>query len=701
MTGGGDRDRDRDRDGDADVTETDPETGADGADGQPVDYGRGRPDGDGDGDGDAGGSPRDGDRDEEAGTRPGDGGGSTDGDLGADAVTGELLAGAREGILHVREDGTVAHANGVAAELLGVDSTALDGAAIGTVVPGTVEDRLPAALSDEAASGPVEFEEYYPEREAWLSVRIVPLSGGRGSAVYLQEVTDRRERERTLSAREAEFTTVTRVNRLVGDLVASLVDRTDRERIETTVCERLAGSDLLSFAWLAEPTLDGDGLRERVTAGPGGRVVATLQSAGRSDVRAGADGRRLGTGADDDADADASPRPGRDTGTAARSEGGDADGPWDREVDGDGPDADVNVDLDLDRDRDVDPDGDPTAGGGIERAALAAGEVRVGRDLATDQRVPAPARRVAFERGLQSALAVPVGYGDTTYGVLAVYTDRPDAFAPRERTAFATLGEVLGLAINAAKQRRLLLSDTSVELELRFDREAAPLAALASRLGCRLVGAGAVPVDGGSVIQFFSVDGADPAAVLDRLRGADGPSLAAGRVVEGDGDSDGDGDGDGDEPSHDAGLLSLRLSGESPLVWLVDHGATIRSVVVDSGQLEVAATVAPAESRTLLDGLGDAFPGVELTGKRETDRDVRTAGAFRSTVRERLTDRQFEALRTGYLAGYFDWPRRSTAEEVADTMGISSATLHGHFRKSLRELLGVFFEAEGPDDRAD
>jgi hypothetical protein len=54
-------------------------------------------------------------------------------------------------------------------------------------------------------------------------------------------------------------------------------------------------------------------------------------------------------------------------------------------------------------------------------------------------------------------------------------------------------------------------------------------------------------------------------------------------------------------------------------------------------------------------------------------------------------------LRTGYLAGYFDWPRRSTAEEVADTMDISSATLHGHVRKSLRELLDVFFTDD--DDR--
>jgi hypothetical protein len=695
MTGGDDRPEPEDGDEDGSPAETAAESGdaTEGSDGR-----RGRDTGDGDDPSpdvnadrsavDDGGDGRDGGRSRAPGGDTADDAwvatdaAGPDADADAGGIAAELLAGAREGILHVRADRTVARANGVAADLLGVEPTALVDATIGTVVPGTVENRVPAALSEGAASDPVEFEEYYPGREAWLSVRIVPLSDGSGSAVYLREVTDRRERERTLSAREAEFATVTRVNRLVGDLVASLVDRTDRERIETTVCERLAGSDLLSFAWLAEPTIDGTGLRERVTAGPGSPFVTALLSAERADVGSGVDLE----GIDPDADAGA----GRDDdGTAFGSE--PTVGSAGRDVDGsDG------VDLGVDS-------GPGGAGdGGIERAALAAGDVRVGRDLATDQRVPAPARRVAFERGLQSGLAVPVGYGDTTYGVLAVYTDRPDAFAARERTAFTTLGEVLGLAINAAKQRRLLLSDTSVELELRFDAEAAPLAALASRLGCRLVGAGAVPVDGGSVIQFFTVEGTAPAAVLDRLRGSDGPSLAAGRVVEGDGDGDGDGDdegGPGQGSSHGADLLSLRLSGESPLVWLVDHGATIRSVVVESGRLEVAATVAPAESRTLLDDLGDTFPGVKLTGKRETDRDVRTAGAFRSTVRGRLTDRQYETLRTGYLAGYFDWPRRSTAEEVADTMGISSATLHGHFRKSLRELLEVFFEGNSPIDR--
>ncbi|MEF8778108.1 MAG: helix-turn-helix domain-containing protein, partial [Natronomonas sp.] len=45
-----------------------------------------------------------------------------------------------------------------------------------------------------------------------------------------------------------------------------------------------------------------------------------------------------------------------------------------------------------------------------------------------------------------------------------------------------------------------------------------------------------------------------------------------------------------------------------------------------------------------------------------------------------------------YFAGYFDWPRGSTAEEGADSMGVSSPTLHNHLRKAERKLLSSFFD---------
>ncbi|WP_048078258.1 helix-turn-helix domain-containing protein, partial [Halorubrum sp. AJ67] len=52
------------------------------------------------------------------------------------------------------------------------------------------------------------------------------------------------------------------------------------------------------------------------------------------------------------------------------------------------------------------------------------------------------------------------------------------------------------------------------------------------------------------------------------------------------------------------------------------------------------------------------------------------------------------ALSAAYHGGYFDWPRGSTAEEVADAMGVSSPTFHNHLRKAQRALLDGVFEEE-------
>jgi len=56
-----------------------------------------------------------------------------------------------------------------------------------------------------------------------------------------------------------------------------------------------------------------------------------------------------------------------------------------------------------------------------------------------------------------------------------------------------------------------------------------------------------------------------------------------------------------------------------------------------------------------------------------------------STVR--LTDRQREVVEHALDAGYFEWPREVTSEELAAEMDISRATLLEHLRKAESKLL--------------
>jgi predicted DNA binding protein len=70
----------------------------------------------------------------------------------------------------------------------------------------------------------------------------------------------------------------------------------------------------------------------------------------------------------------------------------------------------------------------------------------------------------------------------------------------------------------------------------------------------------------------------------------------------------------------------------------------------------------------------------------------------RQVLREQVTDRQWEVLQTAYHCGYFERPREHTGEEVAETLGISSATFSQHLRSALRNVLGVAIEDGVADD---
>lgn len=63
----------------------------------------------------------------------------------------------------------------------------------------------------------------------------------------------------------------------------------------------------------------------------------------------------------------------------------------------------------------------------------------------------------------------------------------------------------------------------------------------------------------------------------------------------------------------------------------------------------------------------------------------------------KLTDRQFEVVECALNAGYFEWPRDASSDEISDALGISRATFLEHLRKAQSKLLTVAIEE---DDRA-
>ncbi|THE62961.1 PAS domain S-box protein [Salinadaptatus halalkaliphilus] len=283
---------------------------------------------------------------------------------------------------------------------------------------------------------------------------------------------------------------------------------------------------------------------------------------------------------------------------------------------------------------------------------------------------------------------IPLQYGDTTYGTLSVATDRSDSFDEEERRWLRTIGRQVGYAITAVRRRNLLLSDRVVELEVACHDAASFFASASEQLDCRFELDSLVALSESTQLYYMGLEGASPAAVFDLAAGE--PDIGDCRLIETDADG---------------WRVEFVVEGSSPTLTLTEYGVTVVDAVVEDGTATITGECAlDADIRTIVDGLRAAFPASELVGKREAERTVQTAREFREGLEDRLTDRQEAALRAAYFGGYYDWPRESTAEEVADAMDISSPTLHNHLRKGQHELLRTFFDeptAESEQNRTE
>lgn len=111
-----------------------------------------------------------------------------------------------------------------------------------------------------------------------------------------------------------------------------------------------------------------------------------------------------------------------------------------------------------------------------------------------------------------------------------------------------------------------------------------------------------------------------------------------------------------------------------------------------------------ADVRTIVERVQRSVPSMEPQTKRRREGRVvdSPAGSVMPALADQLTDRQIEMLEAVHSADYFVWPRESTAEDVANEMGVSSPTVSNHLRKAENEMLGEllaeterFFSQEG------
>ena len=322
----------------------------------------------------------------------------------------------------------------------------------------------------------------------------------------------------------------------------------------------------------------------------------------------------------------------------------------------------------------IDPSDEIVAGDGGEEIEGVHTSIAIPTTGSTKEAVSSVPDVLDTEHG--SWAVVPLGYGQSIYGALVLYTTRLDSFESRELAVLGQFGEMISQAIDAVENQRLLLADTVTELT--FQCPDAALAEVTENAAYRLSLSGLVPARDGEVLAYYHATDGSAQHVVDTTSGIEG--IDSIRVVD-----------DIDD------IVEFTLTDRSALLALSKGGTNIRTAEADKGEYRVVVEIAPeTDVRALIERVREYCPEATLAAKRDLDRPIETGqDSLPEDTLDELTDRQREVLEASYRAGYFRWPRDRTAEEVAESINISSPTLHKHLRRAEEQLLEGMFD---PDD---
>ncbi len=344
---------------------------------------------------------------------------------------------------------------------------------------------------------------------------------------------------------------------------------------------------------------------------------------------------------------------------------------WIASSDGDSPQPRAWAGVDASYvDRIGDEDRTPEAAL-IERT-LTRGDVQVVRNVLEadgwDRR-----RTDALTYGFQTVVAVPLATETHQYGVLLVHLGGVDSIGDGEHEVFAELGETIGHAVRSVERTRAMLTDSHLELELECRDDRLLLNRLGERVDGGLTVEGMIDRDG-TTVAFVSVPSAvDLSSLADDRAAVETASL----VSEGE----------------DERLFELTLASMPILEVLRSYDVRLQTAQADDGRTTLVLEVPqPTETRLLVEAIREEYPATELVARRETTRTL-SAHQLDTYLEERLTDRQLEALQAAHYSGFFEWPRASTGEDLADALDVSAPTYHYHLRAAERKLVSLVFDS--------
>ncbi|WP_435333612.1 bacterio-opsin activator domain-containing protein [Haloarchaeobius sp. TZWWS8] len=315
-------------------------------------------------------------------------------------------------------------------------------------------------------------------------------------------------------------------------------------------------------------------------------------------------------------------------------------------------------------------------GSGPGGNAVRKGSVQVVDDI-RDAPEFEPWRERALAAGFRSSASVPATFKGTTYAVVNVYAPEPNVFTDEVVDSLSQLGSVLGLAYSSTERRAALIADQAIELKLKIKDPSNQFFQAIDQTGVSMTIEGATAVDDHTFTYYASVqDLSDPAAFEAAIEDVDWVETIA--IID---------------QNDDEYTVATTIADPPVSTMIAEHGGTVRELSFEGDACYVQVELPRSSSiRTVVDVVDARFDSVQLLAKREHERPERRIVEFRSTLEQKLTERQREVIETAMHAGYFEWPRRNDAEEIAATLNISSPTFHEHLRAAQLKLLTDLFE---------
>ncbi len=324
---------------------------------------------------------------------------------------------------------------------------------------------------------------------------------------------------------------------------------------------------------------------------------------------------------------------------------------------------------------------DETATGrGPTGTALRTHEVQVVQDIQTDPNYE-PWKELAEQHGYRASIAIPITHEGVLYGVLNVYSGSKNAFSAPEQEVFTRLGESIGHAISAIERKAALVSDVVLELDFKITGIFEELIAFTG------TNSGEIRIEnviefGDEIYGYGTASGFSEPAFSEIVAGADSVKDYCQLPTNSEGDEF---------------KFELALAAARPLVTAATvHSGRIQSMTMTGGELRIVMEFPRGnDTREMVGLVQDHVSEATLVSKRTRQRS--SVRGVAEPVLESLTQKQHEAIEKAYTAGYFNWPRTSNANEMAERLGISSATFTQHLRIAERKVFERIFEGKSPD----